>query len=112
MRGLEEIKLDDARRVEADRERRRKALNRRRHPTRAQLVDMTDHVDIDAFDRMLKALDAVVSDATSLSLDDDGDRAELLERLGCALGKVPERKPRVVRRVGFVAGGPATRGAK
>lgn len=89
MRGLEEIKADDRRRTKL-------ALARlnRRHPTRRQYVDMAEYVAIETFDRMLRALRTVVDGATSLALDDEADRAELVERLSCALGCVPQRPVR------------------
>lgn len=96
MRGLEEIKREDARRAKAARPRRRHRV----HPTRAELIDLTQHLGIDAFDKVLRAIDRVIGDATSLALDDEADRAELIERLGCALGKVPQlpvRGPRLTR---------------
>jgi hypothetical protein len=73
-------------------EARRKPL--RPHWTRTEYVDLTDYLGIDQFDQTLKAIDKVVNFAGSLALDNADDRAELIERLCCALGKVPERKVR------------------
>lgn len=87
MRGLEEIKREDTRRAKAAIAR----LNRR-HPSRRQLVDLTEHLPIEQFDRMLKAIRGVVNNAETLSLDDELDRGELIERLFCALGAVPNRR--------------------
>lgn len=89
MRGLEEIKREDRRRTKL-------ALARlnRRHPTRRQLIDLAEHLGIETFDRMLRALDTVIAGAESLALDNKDDRAELIERLGCALGKLQQLHPR------------------
>jgi hypothetical protein len=89
VRGLEEITREDRRRAKLAIAR----LNRR-HRTRRQYIDLAEHLGIETFDRMLRALDTVIAGADSLALDDEDDRAELIERLGCALGKVPQRPVR------------------
>jgi hypothetical protein len=92
VRGLEEIRSEDRRRAKAAIAR----LNRR-HPTRRQLVDLTEHLPIEQLDRVLRAIATVVNGAESLALDDALDRGELIERLRCALGAVPDRGVKIRR---------------
>jgi len=54
-----------------------------------ELVDLPRAIDIDTFDRMLRAVDAVLAASESLSLDMAADRERLRERLVVALGAAP-----------------------
>ena len=55
-----------------------------------QEIDLTDHLNIDEFDSVVTAIEAVVNGAESLSLDDPRDRQKLRDRLLFALGGEPQ----------------------
>jgi hypothetical protein len=54
-----------------------------------EYVDLTDHVHIDVFDMVMRAIESVVESSESLSMDSASDRAALIRRLQVAVGAVP-----------------------
>ncbi len=64
-------------------------------------IDLCDALDPDQFDLVIRAIDGVVQGSASLALDSAEDRAELIDRLGVALGAIsmlhPEVNPGLLR---------------
>jgi len=56
-----------------------------------EYIDLTDHLGVDDFDRVVRAVDGVIEQSQSLALDNAEDRKVLVNRVLKSLGCVVPR---------------------
>lgn len=52
------------------------------------VIDLSEYLSADVFDRTLRAVERIIENSEELSLDDEDDKQELIERLFAAFGVV------------------------